>query len=508
MDAYAGIDVAFAKKKFLPVSVCVWRDGVLEPLPLRSKSAPIPPRGSGNAKILDNATVKNFAESTAQYLRDVENAFGVTVRRIAIDAPSDPKINGCRRRDAEIGLDQKRISCITTPDIQQFHDIRAKALAHLANGGEESRLPHANQLWMLVGFELFRRLRLEWECLEVFPQAMAAALGAASIHKSNAEGLQRQLSAAARFTGWPEVPCKSCLADIGYGMHHDNLDAYLAAWVASLNVEDREAIGTPPSDVIWVPRLTPEPNISIRPAVCHQEYSQTEPIEHFNRLLTFARHLSWADLLRTQFEAEMEAEPSPEELSEVRKHEWRWFGLMCYWYASLYVVIEAWTELGFSDPIIDRLLAHPNDFKSLLRRYRNSVFHFGKSWIDPRIANFLNHDTHVHWIGALHNEIIVFFAKYLDRLESPDDQENPFHKMVEEAVNWLPYREAVAIDALVYTISSGRDILARNPDDGSPHRKDLESAMDSCDDTLLEGRKKWAALRKEILREAGIESER
>jgi hypothetical protein len=265
MEAYVGIDVAFAKKKFLPISVCVWRDGSLEPLPLRSKSAPIPPRGSGNAKILDDATVKDFAESTAKYLRDVENAFGVTIRRIAIDAPSDPKMDGCRRRDAEIGLDQKRISCITTPDAQQFHDIHAKALVHLANGGEESRLPHANQLWMLVGFELFRRLRQDWECLEVFPQAIAATLGANGIHKSKGDGLLRQLSAAAQFTRWPKSPCKSCLKHIGYGMHHDNLDAYLAAWVASLDIESREAIGTPPNDVIWVPRLASEPNSSIRP---------------------------------------------------------------------------------------------------------------------------------------------------------------------------------------------------------------------------------------------------
>ena len=69
-----------------------------------------------NAKTLDVATVTEFAESTAQYLRDVEHAFGITIRRIAIDAPSDPKMDGCRRRDAEIGLDQKRISCITKPE--------------------------------------------------------------------------------------------------------------------------------------------------------------------------------------------------------------------------------------------------------------------------------------------------------------------------------------------------------------------------------------------------------
>lgn len=255
MDAYAGIDLAFAKKKLLPIAVCVWRNGVLEPLPLRSSTAPLPPQGSGNAKILDDAAVEEFAESVARYLREVELAFGVIIRRIAIDAPCDPKRDGAARREAEKGLDRKKISCITTPDSKQFCEIRAKALAHLANGGEESRLPHANQLWMLVGFELFRRLRQEWECLEVFPQAIAATLGANGIHKTKGDGLLMQLSTAARFTGWPTGGDVSYLNRIGYGRLHDNLDAYLAAWVASLDVTDREPIGCPPHDVIWVPRL-------------------------------------------------------------------------------------------------------------------------------------------------------------------------------------------------------------------------------------------------------------
>ena len=254
MEAFAGIDVAFTKKKHLPISVCVRRDGNLEPLLLRKESF-VPPSGHGNAKSLNDTIVRDFAESTAKYLHAVERACGVTIRRIAIDAPSDPKNDGLSRRDAEKGLDKRGISCFTTPDTLQFTAIRAKAQAHLLNGGEESRLPHANQLWMLVGFELFRRLRKEWECLEVFPQAIAKKLGAAGVHKSRVDGLICQLSAAARFTGWPKTEYKFSLNDIGYGSVHDKLDAYLAAWVASLDIEDREAIGAPPDDVIWVPRI-------------------------------------------------------------------------------------------------------------------------------------------------------------------------------------------------------------------------------------------------------------
>jgi hypothetical protein len=110
MDAFAGIDVAFAKRKYLPISVCVCRNGNLQPLHLRSLNTLAPPRGHGNAKILDNKTVRDFAESTSGYLREVEKAFSVKIRRIAIDAPSDPKADQVVRREAEKGLHRKGIS--------------------------------------------------------------------------------------------------------------------------------------------------------------------------------------------------------------------------------------------------------------------------------------------------------------------------------------------------------------------------------------------------------------
>jgi hypothetical protein len=266
MEVFAGIDVAFAKKKYLPISVCVYCNGNLQPLPLRCQKTLVPPRGRGNAKILDDETVKEFAESTARYLREVEKAFSVKIRRIAIDAPSDPKTEGAARREAEKGLDRRGIPCITTPDIRQFNTIRAKAQDHLSRGGDESRLPHANQLWMLVGFELFKRLRQQWECFEVFPQAIAATLESAKVHKSKGEGLLCQLTAVVSFTGWPEKICKSCLKDIGYGSLHDRLDAYLSAWVASLEIDQREPIGIPPNDVIWVPLVKSAPNKEMQQA--------------------------------------------------------------------------------------------------------------------------------------------------------------------------------------------------------------------------------------------------
>ena len=225
-----------------------------------------------------------------------------------------------------------------------------------------------------------------------------------------------------------------------------------------------------------------------------------------NRILSFARYLSWADLLNTLFKEEMSIEPLPTESSEIRKHEWRWFGLMCYWYASLYVVIEAWDEMKLNDPVIDRLLAHPKDLRSLLRRYRNGVFHFQSSLLDPKIIDLLRTGTtHAYWVHALHNELVRFFAEHLARLMVTDEQCVELRAGIESVVNWYPCPEPPAIGSLAETLSVSRYILARHQDDGSEHRKELEQALATAETILQEGRKNWAVLRKKILREVGIE---
>jgi hypothetical protein len=255
MTAYVGIDVAFAKNKALPIVACVRQDNGLVPLPLREKGAPSPPRGQGNVKALEPDMVKAFVKDAVCYLKEVERRYDVSIRRVAIDAPSSPKMSGVNRRRAELALNDANIRYIPTPDSEQFTSIREKAKAHLEKGGAESRLPHANQLWMLVGFELFRCLREEWECLEVYPQATVFLLGAGKEHKSKKGAVEVQLAAAAKYTGWPIPTDVNALKDIGHGALHDRLDAYLAAWVASLEENEREPLGNPPDDVIWVPRL-------------------------------------------------------------------------------------------------------------------------------------------------------------------------------------------------------------------------------------------------------------
>jgi predicted nuclease with RNAse H fold len=259
MEAYVGIDLAFAKRKPLPICLCIWDSGRLIPLPTRRASLPDIPRGAGNRGSIDPNIVDVFASDVAEYLHAVEKHLGVRIRRVAIDAPSGPRAEGQVRRRAEEALDCERISCFTTPSASEFVRKRCEVEKYLRDGGAENRMPNANQLWMLVGFALFRRLEKEWECLEVYPQATMKVLGAASIHKSKNEGVRQQLRAVAQYTGWPEPSADrypSAVTEFIRAPLHDAVDAYTCAWIAALPTEDRIPLGLPPNDVIWVPKIS------------------------------------------------------------------------------------------------------------------------------------------------------------------------------------------------------------------------------------------------------------
>ena len=89
-DAFVGIDLAIRKEKPLPIVLCTRQDGVLTPLPLK-KCAAKPPKGRGNVEALDDDSVQEYATETLEYLRCIERELNVSIRRIAIDAPSSPR---------------------------------------------------------------------------------------------------------------------------------------------------------------------------------------------------------------------------------------------------------------------------------------------------------------------------------------------------------------------------------------------------------------------------------
>jgi hypothetical protein len=254
-DAFVGIDVAFAKRKVLPVSVCArGRAGLLDILPIRVAFEK-PPAGRGNVQALDEQIRRQFATDVLAWLEKLERTNELRIKRVAIDAPSDYCHDISGRRAAERALDAEGISCFATPTEDRFREKGEQSRKFLAARGKPSRLPNANQLWMLVGFELFRTLKQRYECIETYPQAVVHQLQCAGEHKSTAQGLQNQVGEAAKVLGVTVTDMRAKLLVMGFGSSHDRLDAFLSAWVASLAEEDRKAFGNPPDDVIWVPAV-------------------------------------------------------------------------------------------------------------------------------------------------------------------------------------------------------------------------------------------------------------
>jgi hypothetical protein len=253
-SAYAGIDVAFAKGKLLPVCVCTKERGRLMPLPLRSCKGCEPPRGKGNRAALDEAEVTAFASGALRYLRWIEQECEVRIERIGTDAPWRPKTEGASTREAEQALGGEGISYFKTPSQCEFEEIKSMCRTHLGEGRSVATLPHANKLWMLAGFALFEVLAREYVCIEVYPQATVRTLGCCAGSKFTQAGFAEMLAAAGCATGWVDENLD--LSSASYGLKHDRLDAYLSAWVASLPEENRTAYGNPPDDCIWVSRTT------------------------------------------------------------------------------------------------------------------------------------------------------------------------------------------------------------------------------------------------------------
>jgi hypothetical protein len=110
---------------------------------------------------------------------------------------------------------------------------------------------------MLFGFELFASIRsgLKAEVIEVYPFAIVRALLPACQHKTTEQGYRDQLAAVAARTGWEPQKLEARLKATAPGSRHDRLDAFMAAWIASLPPERRRAFGDArrPDDAIWVP---------------------------------------------------------------------------------------------------------------------------------------------------------------------------------------------------------------------------------------------------------------
>jgi hypothetical protein len=253
-QVFIGIDVACAAGKPLPL--CVVAAGYpLMPLTIPKRLARLIPRGAGNREIIATTPFDESAHGVVNAIGRILDEMEWKVERIAVDAPAAPPAEGSRASEKELG--RLGLSSFRTPEVSAWAGIREMCINHLSLGGTTATLPHANKIWMLFGFKLFALLRdsLRADVIEVYPFAIVRALLPACEHKSTEKGYRDQLSAVAARTGWKPEALEAKLQVTVDGSRHDRLDAFMAAWVASLPPEERYAFGSAqqPDDAIWVP---------------------------------------------------------------------------------------------------------------------------------------------------------------------------------------------------------------------------------------------------------------
>ena len=239
---YIGIDVACAKGKRLPICVV---EGGARPVPvgIPHELADAIPKGLGNREITVAKPFHSAARGVAEAIRRAAEDKGWRIERVAIDAPASPPATGSRASEHQLG--KCKLPSFRTPTNEKWISIRKECADHLADGKSIATLPQANKIWMLYGFELCDQIRslLSVEVIEVYPYAIVKALGRDCKHKSTLEGYRCQLEAISNATRWEPKQLEDTLKKKAYGSRHDRLDAFMAAWVASLPVDRRRAYG-------------------------------------------------------------------------------------------------------------------------------------------------------------------------------------------------------------------------------------------------------------------------
>jgi hypothetical protein len=73
-------------------------------------------------------------------------------------------------------------------------------------------------------------------------------------------------------------------------------------------------------------------------------------------------------------------------------------------------VVEGWRKERIRDQAVTAFLRDTNK-TALLEGYRNAVFHYGPSYIDPRQEKLFKDPDFVEWVWGLHDAISDFFLR-------------------------------------------------------------------------------------------------
>jgi hypothetical protein len=149
-------------------------------------------------------------------------------------------------------------------------------------------------------------------------------------------------------------------------------------------------------------------------------------------LVSWGRYLFWAELRRRDYWNYWEQNGAQGNDSE-------FLGVLCYWAASMYVVIEGWEKAKFKDALIDALIP-VRDYREALRRMRDAILNYQPDLISPKVKEFFQvPDT---WLYLLHEEFCRWLRDHIDAagLGASPEEIREYRDTMTRLIGWLPAR--------------------------------------------------------------------
>lgn len=89
------------------------------------------------------------------------------------------------------------------------------------------------------------------------------------------------------------------------------------------------------------------------------------------------------------------------------------FAYMSLWYASLWVVLDGWKQMGIDEPEATALLADEQFTK--LKDFRDVTLHYRPSYLDKKHMGFVGDERSVAWVKRAHKLIGATILAHLQK---------------------------------------------------------------------------------------------
>ena len=153
-------------------------------------------------------------------------------------------------------------------------------------------------------------------------------------------------------------------------------------------------------------------------------------------VIAWGQYVHWCDL---QFNHSLEISQDTSKSNSV-------ICAMVHWLAAEYVVLEGWQQLGHDDFNINELLTLYPENVDLLRRCRNSVYHFQKEIMDRRFMKIISNENEtLPWLTALHYEFQKYLLNYPYRFSGAQEEQEGLAEKMAECIGWWPLNTHSAI---------------------------------------------------------------